>query len=69
MALNTFSPDDECGPLLSAALLSGTLDFEKTWTCPQCSAEWRVREYRGHDEVFRHWEPYCPVMIFHAYDP
>jgi hypothetical protein len=59
--LNTWMPDDCCGPHLSAASLAGQLDSVVEWECPECGCRWTATVVNN---LAKHWAPLLAVSIF-----
>lgn len=53
-------PDECCGAALSAALLSGILEYVEEWTHQECGQVWRCKKVGD----VRHWQPVCDMMVF-----
>ncbi len=66
--LNSHTADECCSIPLSADMLAGKLNEALSWNCPICEQEWRPTVHQGLDCSFRHWTPYCAVMVFGTYD-
>ncbi len=57
--LDTWEPDDCCGPRLAKSLFKGIPAGVAVWQCPKCSCWWKAS-----GEGARHWKPETVVAIW-----